>query len=119
MIHSKPPKASDSDCTALASFSRLDQPDFIDRPRVQPLVLALAGYTKSRKSTLARILSLHTPFRHLEMSQMLRERIVRRSHQLTVHSLVAETRTVRSEYGPDVLARHLHNFILNDGGDYY
>lgn len=71
------------------------------------LVVALAGYTKSRKSTHARLLST-AGFVHWEMSDLARRQIAPSDGQIGgIEAILKSTADLRRATGDDALAAHL------------
>lgn len=70
------------------------------------IVLGLAGYIKSRKSTLARYLAYSANFDIIEMSDSIREIIKEEKRIISnVHELIKRLNDFRNECGEDILAK--------------
>jgi dephospho-CoA kinase/dTDP-4-dehydrorhamnose 3,5-epimerase-like enzyme len=70
------------------------------------MVLGLAGYTKSRKSTLARYLVNVANFELIEMSDPIRENIKQEKGSISnVYELIKRLEDFRAKYGENILAK--------------
>lgn len=72
--------------------------------RTNAIVLALAGYTKSRKSTAARLLEQHAGFATLELSDAFRSRSPADISEPSLSALLSNMHALRAIEGPDALA---------------